>query len=77
MKVYCNTPGYLFESMTSDSNPNPPSFRNLVLDFSLNEGVAKLCMKLGLDYIACNPDEKKCIKLKKKLGFKDGYATGI
>jgi len=77
VKVYCNTPGYLFESMVSDSNPNPPSFKKLVIDFSLSEEIARKCMKLKLDYIGCHPDEKTCIKLKKKLGFKDGYATGL
>ncbi|MHA1852572.1 MAG: hypothetical protein ACTSUF_03585 [Candidatus Heimdallarchaeaceae archaeon] len=77
VKIYCCNPNYLFESMTSKDNPNPPSFKNLVIDFSLNEEIARKCMKLKLDYIGCSPNEKRCIALKKKLGFKDGYATGI
>lgn len=77
VKVYCCGQSYLLESMVSPDNPNPPSFKKLVIDFSLSEEIARKCMKLKLDYMGCHSDEKKCISLKKKLGFRDGYATGL
>lgn len=77
IKIYCCTPGYLFSSMTSVDNPNPPSFKKLVIDFSLSEEIAKKCRKLKLDYVGCSPSEKKCATLKRKLGFPDRYSTGL
>jgi len=77
MKIYTCNPQYMYESMLSPSAPNQTQFKNLILDFSLSEEIARKCMKLKLNYIGCSSNEKQCIKLKKKLGFKDGYATGL
>lgn len=75
MKIYTCSPNYLFRSI---SNPESTyNFKKLVIDFSLSKEIAEKCRKLKLDYIGCSPNEKKCIALKKKLGFKDGFATGL
>lgn len=77
VKVYTCKPSYLMESLFSPDRPNPTNFDKLIVDFSLSEEIARKCMRLKLDYVGCCESERKCIKLKKKLGFKDGYATGL
>ena len=77
VKVYCCGRTYFLESLVSPDNPNPKDLKNTVIDFSLSEEIARGCMRLGLDYVGCSPDEKRCMALKRKLGFRDGYATGL
>ena len=75
IKIYTCSPAYLLESI---NDPNSLlATKKLVVDFSLSEEIAKKCRKLRLGYIGCSPSEKKCAALKKKLGFRDGYATGL
>ena len=77
IRVYTCQPSYLLETMVSPSNLNPSELSDLVVDFTLNPEIAKLCKKMGLNYVGCSADEKACIALKKKLGFPNGYCTGI
>lgn len=79
MKIYTCRPEYLLESVLDPRNPGPGpriGLKGLVIDLSLSEEIARRCAKLGLDYVGCSPDEKKCVALKRRLGFGDGYATG-
>jgi len=77
IQVFTGSLQYLTESLLNQNSPNPTVFNDLVIDFTLNEKVAKICKKEGLNYIACGEDEEKTAKLKKKLKFPDRFCTGI
>jgi len=75
VKIYTCKPEYLLNSIFAPQSP--VNQEKLVIDFSLSEEIAKRCIKLGLEYVGCSSNEKQCVKLKKKLGFKDSYMTGL